>query len=234
MLRNEVNSRMSIPKAFVLVLIVLASSNAMVSLVSAACSQIDAVTGDTITLQAPPAPTGVKYFWLWTVTDVNKGTTNLTSHEQNTAFIVPSNPASLYNVTLEVGSGIEGGTGGLTGCVLESCLHINVHTQNSCSIQGDTSICNTDDNVYRYTGNADTGKTAYLNWYVDRSTHPNVLATGQSSVSVHWPTYWLNGPNAETHIVSLDVLSKKTNNVLSTCTFSVKVLPSPVTTISAV
>lgn len=225
---------MSIPKAVVLVLIVLASSNAMVSSVSATCSQIDAVPGDTITLQAPSAPTGVTYYWLWTVTDVQKGTTNLTSHEQNTAFIVPSGTStSLYNVTLDVGAGTVQSGAGLTGCVLESCLHINVHTANSCSIAGDTSICNTDDNVYTYTGTADTTKTAYLNWYVDRSTHSGVLATGQSSVSVHWPTYWNNGPNAETHIVSLDVLSKKTNNVLSTCTFSVQVLPSPVTTISA-
>jgi len=190
------------------------------------------VPGDTFTLNGPIAPTGVTYTYLWTVVD-STNTQVFTAGTQNTAYPIPASPASYYVVTLSVGSGV--GSGQLTGCVLQSCLNISVQSSNTCGISGPTSLCQTNTTAqYTYTGNAaisGANPTAYLEWIVDTTTKVVNDATGK--YIVNWPTIWTSGNNvAQTHNVIVNVHSKKSNAVLSTCTYPVKVLPLPDTTIS--
>ena len=189
------------------------------------------VPGDTFNLNGPTAPTGVTYTYLWTVVD-STSTQVLTAGTQNTAYLIPASPKSYYIVTLSVGSGV--GSGQLTGCVLQSCLNISVQSSNTCGISGLSSLCQTTNTTYTYTGNAaisGSNPTAYLEWIVDTTTV--VANDGTGNYLVHWPTFWTSGSNvAQTHNVIVNVHSKKSNAVLSTCTYAVKVLPLPDTTIS--
>ena len=190
------------------------------------------VPGDTFNLNGPTAPTGVTYTYLWTVI-ASSGTQVLTAATQNTLYLISASPASYYVVTLSVGSGV--GSGQLTGCVLQSCLNISVQSSNTCGISGPTSLCQTNTTAqYTYTGNAaisGANPTAYLEWIVDTTTKVANDATG--NYVVNWPTIWTTGQNvAQTHNVIVKVHSKKSNAVLSTCTYPVKVLPLPDTTIN--
>jgi hypothetical protein len=197
-----------------------------------------AVPGDTFNLAGPTAPSGVVYTYLWTVVDAsgNTMTSVLNPTTQNAQFMIPTtSPSSSYTATLSVGSGTSSGT--ITGCVLTSCLLINVQLTNTCGISGASSVCQTDaTEVYTYTGNAaiaaGSNPTTYLNWIVDTTSVATHDATGKCTVD--WTKFWsTSGTGAQTHNVIAEVHSIKSNAVLSTCTpYPVKVLPSPVTTIT--
>jgi hypothetical protein len=192
------------------------------------------VPGDTFNLAAPTAPSGVTYTYLWTVT-ASSGTQVLTSANQNTQYLIPTaSPAGYYIVVLSVGSGTAT-SGQVTGCVLQSCLNISVQLTNTCSISGEKAPCQTNTSVrYSYTGNAAIAgdhPTAYLVWKVDTTTVANHDATG--SYTVNWTNFWTAGQNvAQNHNVIVEVHSIKSDAVLSTCTYVVTVLPTPVTTIT--
>ena len=137
-----------------------------------------AVPGDTFNLAGPTAPSGVVYTYLWTVVDAsgNTITTVLNPTTQNAQFTIPTTgTSSSYTATLSVGSGTS--SGAITGCVLESCLLINVQLSNTCGISGADTVCQTDDaEIYSYTGNAaisGSNPTAYLNWIVDSTSGSN-------------------------------------------------------------
>jgi hypothetical protein len=194
-----------------------------------------AVPGDTFSLAGPTPPTGVAYTYLWTVADANSNQL-LTAATQNTQYQIPTtSPTSYYVATLSVGSGTAT-SGQITGCVLQSCLLINVQLTNTCGISGANSVCQTDAaEVYTYTGNAIISgdqKTAYLNWIVDTTSVATRDTTGK--VTVDWTKFWsTSGSGAQTHNVIAEVHSLKSNALLSTCTpYAVTVLPSPVTTIT--
>jgi len=196
-----------------------------------------AVPGDTFSLAGPTPPSGVAYTYLWTVVD-SGGNQVLTDAKQNTQYAIPGadkNPASYYAATLSVGSGTST-SGQITGCVLQSCLLINVQLTNTCGISGANSVCQTDAaEVYAYTGNAVISgdqKTAYINWIVDTTSVATRDTTGK--VTVDWTKFWsTTGSGAQTHNVIAEVHSLKSNALLSTCTpYAVTVLPSPVTTIT--
>jgi hypothetical protein len=193
------------------------------------------VPGDTFNLAGPTAPSGVTYTYLWTVT-ASSGNQVLTSANQNTQYLIPTaSPASYYIVLLSVGSGTST-SGQVTGCVLQNCLNISVQLTNTCVITGEKAPCQTNTSVrYSYTGNAIIAgehPTAYLNWIVDTTsvaTHDN---TG--SYTVNWTNFWTpGGLIAQTHNVIVEVRSIKSNALLSTCTYPVTVLPTPVTTITS-
>ena len=193
-----------------------------------------AVPGDTFSLAGPTPPSGVSYTYLWTVTDAS-GNQVLTAATQNTQYQIPTtSPTSYYVATLSVGSGTAT-SGQITGCVLQSCLLINVQLTNTCGVSGATSVCQTDaSEQYSYTGNAvisGSNPTAYLNWIVDTTSEVTHDATGKYSVD--WTQFWsTSGSGAQTHNVIVEVHSIKSNALLSTCTYPVTVLPSPVTTIT--
>ncbi len=195
-----------------------------------------AVPGDTFNLAAPTAPSGVVYTYLWTVVDAsgNTMTTVLNPTTQNAQFTIPTtDTSSSYTATLSVGSGTS--SGAITGCVLASCLLINVQLTNTCGISGESYVCQTDDaEIYSYTGNAaisGSNPTAYLDWIVDTTTVATHDATGMCTVD--WTEFWSpSGTGAQAHEVIAVVHSIKSNAVLSTCTpYPVTVMPSPVTTI---
>ena len=196
-----------------------------------------AVPGDTFNLAGPTAPTGVAYTYAWTVVDSgsNTQTTVLNPTTQNAQFTIPTtSPTSYYVATLSVGSGTAT-SGQITGCILQSCLLINVQLTNTCGISGANSVCQTDSaEPYTYTGNAVISgdlKSAYLVWKVDTTTMASHDTTG--TYTVNWTNFWITGQDvAQTHTVTVEVHSLKSNTLLSTCDFSVKVLPSPVTTIT--
>ena len=175
------------------------------------------------------------YTYLWTVVD-SGGNQLLTDAKQNTQFAIPTadnNPASYYVATLSVGSGTTT-SGQITGCVLQSCLLINVQLTNTCGVSGANSVCQTDaSEQYSYTGNAaiaGANPTAYLNWIVDTTSVATHDATGKYSVD--WTKFWsTSGSGSQPHNVVVEVHSIKSNALLSTCTYPVTVLPSPVTTI---
>ena len=197
-----------------------------------------AVPGDTFNLAGPTAPSGVVYTYLWTVVDASGKTMTsvLNPTTQNAQFTIPTtSPSSSYTATLSVGSGTSSGT--ITGCVLTSCLLINVQLTNTCGISGASSVCQTDaTEVYTYTGNAaiaaGSNPTTYLNWIVDTTSVATHDATGKCTVD--WTKFWsTSGTGAQTHNVIAEVHSIKSNTLLSTCTpYPVTVLPSPVTTIT--
>jgi hypothetical protein len=197
-----------------------------------------AVPGDTFNLAGPTAPSDVVYTYLWTVVDAsgNTMTSVLNPTTQNAQFTIPTtSPSNYYAATLSVGSGTS--SGAITGCVLTSCLLINVQLTNTCGISGASSVCQTDAaEVYTYTGNAaiaaGSNPTTYLNWIVDTTSVATHDATGKCTVD--WTKFWsTSGTGAQTHNVIAEVHSIKSNAVLSTCTpYPVKVLPSPVTTIT--
>ena len=196
-----------------------------------------AVPGDTFNLSAPTAPSGVVYTYLWTVVDASGKTMTsvLNPTTQNAQFMIPTaSPSSSYTATLSVGSGTSSGS--ITGCVLTSCLLINVQLTNTCGISGASSVCQTDNaEIYSYTGNAaiaGSNPTAYLNWIVDTTSVTTHDATGRCTVD--WTKFWsTSGTGAQTHNVIAEVHSIKSNAILSTCTpYAVTVLPSPVTTIT--
>jgi hypothetical protein len=194
-----------------------------------------AVPGDSLTLTGPTPPQGVAYTYLWTVTDSSNNIV-LTDSHQSTAYTIPTsdkNPASSYVATLSVGSGTST-SGQITGCVLQSCLLISVQISNTCGVSGANSVCQTDDaEVYSYTGTADIKdkKTGYLKWIVDSTTIEPKDNSGQTTVD--WTKFWsTSGSGAQTHNVIVEVHSAKSNALLSTCTYPVTVLPSPVTTIT--
>lgn len=196
-----------------------------------------AVPGDTFSLAGPTAPSGVVYTYLWTVVDAsgNTITTVLNPTTQNAQFTIPTTgTSSSYTVTLSVGSGTS--LGAIAGCVLESCLLINVQLTNTCGISGADSVCQTDEaEIYSYTGNAaisGSNPTAYLDWIVDSTLVATHDSTGMYTVD--WTGFWsTSGTGAQTHNVIAEVHSIKSNALLSTCTpYSVTVFPSPVTTIT--
>jgi hypothetical protein len=163
-----------------------------------------AVPGDTFNLAGPTAPSGVVYTYLWTVVDAsgNTMTSVLNPTTQNAQFTIPTtSPSSSYTATLSVGSGTSSGT--ITGCVLTSCLLINVQLTNTCGISGASSVCQTDaTEVYTYTGNAaiaaGSNPTAYLNWIVDTTSVATHDATGKCTVD--WTKFWsTSGTGAQTH-----------------------------------
>lgn len=198
-----------------------------------------AVPGDTFTLTGPTQPTGVTYTYGWTVVDAsgNTMTTVVNPGSQIATFAIPtSSPTSYYVATLSVGSGV--GTGQITGCILTSCLLINVQLTNTCGISGASSVCQTDSaEQYSYTGNAmisgDT-KSAYLVWKVDATTVTPLGTDAVGKCTVDWTKAWTAGGTvAQTHTITVEVHSIKSSTVLGTpCTYSVTVLPSPVTTIT--
>jgi hypothetical protein len=193
-----------------------------------------AVPGDTFSLAGPTPPSGVSYTYLWTVADANNNQV-LTAATQNTQYQVPTtSPTSYYVATLSVGSGTST-SGQITGCVLQSCLLISVQLSNTCGVSGAQSVCQTDNaEVYSYTGTADitNKKTSYLKWIVDTTTITSKDNSGQTTVD--WTKFWstTSGSGAQTHNVIVEVHSAKGNTLLSTCTYPVTVLPSPVTTIT--
>jgi len=191
------------------------------------------VPGDTVTLTAPTPPQGVTYTYLWTITKPN-GETVLTDAHQQTNYVIPSPTSESYYVaTLSVGSGTAT-SGQITGCILQSCLLIQVQTSNTCGISGAQSVCHTNTEVYTYTGNAAISgqhPTAYLNWYVDGTSVAANDATGQNTVV--WDSFWRpNEERAQAHTVKVEVRSLKSNSILSECTYNVTVLPSPDTSIA--
>jgi hypothetical protein len=191
------------------------------------------VPGDTVTLTAPTPPQGVTYTYLWTITKPN-GETVLSDGHQQTNYVIPSPTSESYYVaTLSVGSGTAT-SGQITGCILQSCLLIHVQTSNTCGISGTQSVCHTNEKVYTYTGNAAISgehPTAYLNWYVDGTSVASNDATGQHTVN--WDSFWrTNEEKAQAHTVKVEVRSKKSNSILSECTYDVTVLPSPDTSIA--
>lgn len=232
---------MSIRKAAIAIFFFLAIGFVgaqIASAVAVSCSSaINVVPGDTINLSAPSAPSGVIYYYLWTITS---GTSTVkTDANQQSSFTVPSagSAASSYTATLLVGSGTTTSGAGLSGCVLSSCLSINVQLSNTCQIAGAQSVCQTDNaETYTYTGTADIAgtisgtQTAYLTWFVDGSQIANNDHSGKYTVD--WTKYWKGSTNAEAHKVSVDVHSTKSGKVLSNCTLNVNVLPSPVATIT--
>lgn len=107
---------------------------------------------------------------------------------------------------------------------------------NTCGISGANSVCQTDNaEVYTYTGTADIKdkKTAYLKWMVGITTIADKDSSGQAIVD--WTKFWstTGGSGSQTYNVVLEVHAAKTGILLSTCTYTVTVLPSPVTTITS-
>lgn len=198
-----------------------------------------AVPGDTFTLKGPDQPTGVTYTYGWTVVDAggNTMTTVQNPGTQTATFTIPTaSPTSYYVATLSVGSGV--GNGQITGCILTSCLLINVQLTNTCGISGASSVCQTDSGEqYTYTGNAviaTDAKSAYLVWKVDAATVTPLATDVAGKCTVDWTKAWtVGGTVAQTHTITVEVHSIKSNAVLGTpCTYPVTVLPSPVTTIT--
>ena len=232
----EVKNHMSKFKLVLALLVVLLfMSIGMVS----ACDEKYAVPGDTFNLAAPSAPEGVKYTYLWTVVDSNGLTLTsiVNSDTQNAQFAIPTtDTTSSYTVTLSVGSGTST-SGQIQGCILTNCLLIHVQLTNTCGISGTTPVCQTDSaEVYTYTGNAVISgdhPTAYLKWIVDTT---NIVADHDATghYSVDWTNFWTKPGHdvAQTHIVTVEVHSMKSNALLCSFNYPVKVLPSPVTTIT--
>lgn len=198
---------------------------------------INKAPGDTLNLAGPTAPSGVVYTYLWTVVDAsgNTMTSVLNPTTQNAQFTIPAtSPTSTYTATLSVGSGTS--SGAITGCVLTSCVLINVQiAAGTCSLSGASSVCQTDNaEVYSYTGTVDIKdkNKAYLTWIVDSTTVDPKDNSGKTTID--WTKFWsTSGTGAQTHKVIAQVYSATSKALLSNCTLPVTVLPSPVTTITA-
>jgi hypothetical protein len=225
---------MSISKLAILICVILAMGYDVALSVVAGCDVTKyAVPGDTFTLTGPTPPTGVTYYYLWTIKDTS-GSTVKTATDKVTTYTIPTPATVSYVATLSVGSGTATSGAGLTGCVLQSCLTINVQLTNTCALSGASSVCQTDSNeAYKYMGNAainGTSQTAYLNWIVDTTAKTQHDTTG--TYIVDWTTFYTGAGSPQAHSVTVEVYSLKSNTLLSSCTYPVTVLPSPVTTIT--
>ena len=225
---------MSISKLAILIAVILALGCDVALSVASTCDVTKyAVIGDTFTLTGPTPPTGVTYYYLWTIKDSGSNTVK-TDPNKVTTYTIPTSATASYVATLSVGSGTTTSGAGLTGCVLQSCLTINVQLTNTCALSGANSVCQTDTNeAYKYMGNAainGTSATAYLNWIVDTTAKTTHDTTG--TYIVDWTGFYTGAGLPQAHSVTVEVHSLKSNNLMSTCTYPVTVLPSPVTTIT--
>lgn len=234
---------MSISKAIILIGIMLAAivniTPIATATIAGCTNTVYGVPGDTVTLTGPVAPTGVVYTYQWTITDASGATVGTPVSTQSTTFTIPSPSTSFYTATLLVGSGTANSQGYIAGCVMSSCVTISVESITGCSISGSQTVCQTEtDDIYTWTGTADIGnhKTAYLTWFVDSTTSTPIKDNDNSGqVTVDWTKIWdtTKPAGSQTHNVIVQVKSTKSKTVLSTCSYTVTVLPTPVTTISA-
>lgn len=194
--------------------------------------------GDTVTLTGPNPPTGVTYYYLWTITDPSGSIVGIPASTAKTDFKVDSDPVKAqdyYVATLSVGAGTAT-SGQLTGCVLTSCVLIKVNKPSACALTGPTSICQTDTgSIFEYKGSLDAikvKKVNYLKWLVDGATEKDKDYEGKCTVdwTKHWDSKASEGSQA--HKVTVEVHSSKQDNQLSSCSMDVTVLPLPLTTIT--
>ncbi len=193
--------------------------------------------GDSVTLTGPNPPSGITYSYLWNIYNPdgtvasNLDGTDAISADQSITFTTPdaSKSENYYVATLLVTDTREG------GCALSSCMKIVVNKDNSCGINGEKSVCQTDTaQEYTYTGNADISdkKVATLTWFVDKTKVAEKDTTGKYTVD--WTKFWDSKASAGTqvHTITVEVHSKKGNQVLSSCSLDVNVLPLPSTEIT--
>jgi hypothetical protein len=191
------------------------------------------VPGDSLTLTGPnpPVNSGATYSYFWTVKDPSGKTVNIESQTaQKITFAIPTSPEASYNASVLITDTRTG------GCALKSCVRINVNRENTCSIIGTTDLASqicvtsTIQQTYKYTGTADltVNRVAYLVWKVDDTVVAAKDTTGQ--ISVVWSNSPFNTPGV--HKVKAEVHSVRGDQLLSSCEFSVTVLPNPDTTIT--
>ncbi len=199
----------------------------------------DVTLGDTVILTGPTPPNGVTYTYLWTIADPAGNTVHTAPDKVSTSFAIDSDPTKAQNyyvATLSVGAGTET-SGQLAGCVLTSCVLIQVNKPSSCALTGPTSVCQTDTgSIFNYAGSLDSikvKKVAYLKWIVGATTLKDKDYTGECSVD--WTKHWDSSKaseGAQTHKVTVELHSAKQDNLLSSCSMDVTVLPLPLTTIT--
>ncbi len=202
-----------------------------------ACAVTKEVTlGDKVTLTGPTPPDGVKYDYLWTLSYGSE--TEILGKSVSVDFTVEADPAKApdyYVATLLVSAETET-SGKLAGCVLTSCVRINVNKPDACALTGPVSVCQTKtDSVFEYKGSLDpikVKKVAYLKWIVDETTEKDKDDTGKCSVdwTKHWDSSKASG--AQSHKVTVELHSAKQGNLLSSCSMDVTVIPLPLTTIT--
>jgi hypothetical protein len=188
------------------------------------------VPGDYFTLTGPTATGGATYSYFWTVVDSSNSPITFTPNPQNKSisFTIPTTSEVFASVLVT-----DTRTG---GCALKSCVDLKINTTNTCSLINTTAfgtqICvtKTDPQTYEYTGTADLSnhKTAYLNWLVDGDLKLSKDTAGQFTFVWSNPTYNTVGD----HTVTIEVRSAKNNQLLSTCSLTVRLLKEPDTTIT--
>ncbi len=198
----------------------------------------ETTVGDTVILTGPTPPKGVTYTYLWTIADPS-GNTEVLGNTISADFTVDTDATKAqdhYVATLSVGAGTET-SGQLAGCVLTSCVLIKVNKPSACALTGPTSVCQTDTaTLFNYAGSLDaikTKKVNYLKWIVDATTQKDKDYTGECSVD--WTKHWDSSKaseGAQTHKLTAELHSAKQDNLLSSCSMDVTVLPLPLTTIT--
>lgn len=227
---------MSISKAVILTGIIMLGIIANISPIAADCTPMNVVAGDSITLTGPTPPDGANYHYkyIWTVDGSDNSHLVTATPGVSITFTIPATgAANTYTATLSVETVTTAGTSG--GCILQSCVTINVQSSFTCGLTGAQTVCQTDSSeVYNYAGTVDFSnkKTAYLVWYVGTQKIKDNDQTGQ--VTVDWSHYYSPSvPGTQTFNVIVEAHSAKAPHaLLATCTLPVAVLPSPVTTIT--
>lgn len=191
------------------------------------------VPGDSLILTGPnpPVGSGATYSYFWEVKDPSGNSVNVQNPtSQSITFALPTPPANSYNVSVYITDTRSG------GCALKSCVFIKVNKENSCSLIGTTALASqicvtsTAQQTYKYTGTADltVNRVAYLTWIVDTTTVAPKDTTGQ--INVVWSNSPFNTPGV--HTVKVEVHSARGDQLLSSCSMPVTVLPPPDTTIT--
>lgn len=198
----------------------------------------ETTVGDTVTLTGPNPPNGVTYRYLWTIRDPSGNIIGVPASTASTDFKVEADSAKAQNyyvATLSV-SAETTTSGQLAGCVLTSCVLININKPSACALTGPTSVCQTETGtIFNYAGSLDAikvKKVNYLKWVVDGATEKDKDFEGKCSVD--WTKHWDSkaSEGAQTHKVTAEVHSAKQDNLLSSCSMDVTVLPLPLTTIT--
>ena len=222
---------------FLLCVICIHCASAIVQEPSSCTSTITkyVVPGDSLTLTGPNPPVGseAKYSYFWSVKDPAGISVNIENPTaQAITFAIPTKPEASYNASVLITDTRSG------GCALKSCVRINVNRENTCIIEGTTDLASqicvssTAQQTYKYTGTADltVNRVAYLVWKVDDKVVADKDTTAQ--ISVVWSNSPFNTPGV--HKVKVEVHSVRGDQQLSSCEFTVTVLPTPDTTITPV